>query len=282
MIEELDKALRELLIRELPIKNGEVDISFDQPSREWSARIGGRPTLNVFLYDARENRKLRQTRPVWEAAPNPDGTVTQRRRPVRMDLHYMITAWATEAEDEHRLLASTLMALFRQPHLPEDLLPASLSDQPVPIPLEVAQSDELQNPADVWNVLDNEIRAAIALTVTLALNPYQPITGPLVRTRELRFGQSGEPATERLDEATAVETYWTVGGVIRSGGQPLATGHVSLVDQGREVPLQEDGRFAIGHLRAGEYALAVSRDGGEPHRFRITVPAPDYDLDLGA
>jgi len=282
MIEDLDKALRELLIRELPIKNGEIDISFEQPSREWSARVGGRPTLNLFLYDARENRKLRQTRPAWEAVPHPDGTVTQRRRPVRMDLHYMITAWAAEAEDEHRLLAGTLMALFRQPHLPEDLLPESLSDQPVPIPLEVAQSDELQNPADVWNVLDNEIRAAIALTVTLALNPSQPITGPLVRTRELRFGQSGAPATRRLDEGTAVETYWTVGGVIRSGEQPLSTGRVSLVDQGREVPLQEDGRFSIGHLRAGEYTLAVSRDGDAPHRFTITVPAPDYDLDLGA
>ena len=281
MIEDLDDVLRQLLIRELPILNGEVDISFDQPSREWSARVGGRPTLNLFLYDARENRKLRQTRPVWETVPNPDGTVTQRRRPVRMDLHYMITAWATEAEDEHRLLASTLMALFRQPHLPQDLLPESLSDQPVPIPLEVAQSDELQNPADVWNVLDNEIRAAIALTVTLALNPYQPITGPLVRTRELRFGQSGTPLTGRLDEGTTAETYWTVGGVIRSGGRPLSAGQLSLVEQGREVPLQEDGRFSIGHLRAGEYTLSVAQDGGEPHLFQIAVPAPDYDLDLG-
>ena len=282
MIDDLDQVLRQLLIRELPIKNGEVDISFDQPSREWSAGVGGRPTLNLFLYDARENTKLRQTRPIWETVPNPDGTVTQRRRPVRMDLHYMITAWATEAEDEHRLLAGTLMALFRQPHLPEDLLPESLSDQPVPIPLEVAQTDELQNPADVWNVLDNEIRAAIALTVTLALNPYQPVTSPLVRARELRFGQSGTPATERLDEGSEAETYWTVGGVVRSGGEPLSAGQLSLVDQGREVPLQEDGRFTIGHLRAGEYTLSVSRDGGEPHLFQIAVPAPDYDLDLGA
>jgi hypothetical protein len=261
MIEDLDKALRDLLIRELPIKDGEIDISFDQPSHEWSARIGGRPTLNVFLYDARENRKLRQTRPVWETVPNPDGTVTQRRRPVRMDLHYMITAWAAE---------------------PEDLLPESLRDQPVPIPLEVAQSDELQNPADVWNVLDNEMRAAVALTVTLALNPYQPITGPLVRTRELRFGQAGEPPTQRLDEGGAEETYWTVGGVIQNNGQPLSGGRALLVEQGREVSLQEDGRFAIGRLRAGEYTLAVSVDGSEPRQLKIAVPAPDYDLDLGA
>ena len=127
-----------------------------------------------------------------------------------------------------------------------------------------------------------EPRGCAVHNTRLNLNPYQPITGPLVRTRELRFGQSGTPATGRLDEGSEAETYWTVGGVVRSGGEPLSAGQLSLVDQGREVPLQEDGRFTIGHLRAGEYTLSVSRDGGEPHLFQIAVPAPDYDLDLGA
>lgn len=35
MIKELDEVLRQFLIKELPIKNGEVEISFDQPKREW-------------------------------------------------------------------------------------------------------------------------------------------------------------------------------------------------------------------------------------------------------
>ena len=59
MIEDLDEALRKLLIREIPIRNGEVDVEFDQPSREWSAKIS-RPTLDLFLWDVRENQKLRQ------------------------------------------------------------------------------------------------------------------------------------------------------------------------------------------------------------------------------
>ena len=64
MIDDLDQVLRQLLIRELPIKNREVDVDFDQPTREWSGRLS-RPTLNLFLYDLRENNKLRQTRPAW-------------------------------------------------------------------------------------------------------------------------------------------------------------------------------------------------------------------------
>ncbi len=33
MIEELDEALRQLLMREMPIRNGEIDVQFHQPKR---------------------------------------------------------------------------------------------------------------------------------------------------------------------------------------------------------------------------------------------------------
>ena len=99
MFHDLDEVLRQLLIREIPIKNGEVDIKFDQTSREWSARLS-RPTLSLFLHNIRENVKLRASQQ-WTVERNPDGTATQRRTPARVALHYMITAWANEPDDEH-------------------------------------------------------------------------------------------------------------------------------------------------------------------------------------
>jgi hypothetical protein len=280
MIDDLDEVLRQFLIRDLPIKNGEVDIKFDQPKREWSARVS-RPTLNLFLYDIRENQKLRQTQPTWEMVRNDDGTVTKRRKPARVDLHYMITAWAAEAEDEHRLLSRTLMALFRYPHLPEELLPESFQGQPVPVPIMVAQYDELRTPTDVWNVLDNEMRPALACIVTLAIDPYLPIVTPLVRTRELRIGPSRVPLLQELDQRTGPDLFWTIGGTLRSK-QPLDLEGVclTLVERGLEVPLQPEGRFAIGHLEAGEYTLEISGTGEPPRRYSITVPAADYDLEV--
>ena len=148
MIDDFDETLRRLLIRELPIKKNEVDVKFDQPSREWSAKLS-RPTLNVFLYDMRENVKLRPPTPQWVSTPIEDGKVSMRLRAVRMDLFYAVTAWAREPEDEHRLLSRTVMALLRTPFMPEDLLMEGLQDQPVPIPLEVAQNTSLQNPSDL-------------------------------------------------------------------------------------------------------------------------------------
>jgi hypothetical protein len=66
MIADLDETIRQLLIAELPIKNGEIDVSFDQPKREWSARLS-KPAVNFFLYDMRENATLRQHQ--WERMP---------------------------------------------------------------------------------------------------------------------------------------------------------------------------------------------------------------------
>lgn len=290
MIDDLDEALRKLLIREMPIRNGEVDVKFDQPKREWSARVS-RPTVNLFLYDARENQKLRQAQPLWDIFQNPDGTVTRQRKPVRLDLHYMLTAWAAEPEDEHRLLGRALMALFRCSSLPEDLVPESLGRQPAPISFLVAQYDELRNATDIWNVLDNEMRPGIALVVTLALDPYAPIVAPLVRGRELRFGPSRRPWRQILDQENDPECSWTVGGTLRSKG-PLDSRPVRLVlvEKGLDVRLVPEGpggpegswraRFAIGSLRAGDYTLEVAVEGRETLRYPITVPSPDYDLEI--
>jgi len=278
MIEDLDEALRQLIIRELPIKNGEVDVKFEQPKRDWSARLS-RPTLNLFLYDVRENVKLRATREVWERVRTDGGAVTQRRRPVRVDLHYMITAWATDPQDEHRLLSRVLMVLFRCPELPVELLPKPLQEQPAPISMMTGQEGELQNPADLWSALDNEIRPAIPCVVTIALSPYLPIVGPLVRTREVRFGQSGQPRSEKLDEPEAAERWWTIGGRLHST-KPLENVRLTLVERGWDVPLQPEGRFAIGRLEAGDYTLEVAVDGRSIGRYPLSVPSPDYDLEV--
>jgi hypothetical protein len=191
----------------------------------------------------------------------------------------MITAWANDPDDEHNLLARALMALFRQPHLPKDLLPESLQDQPAQIPLEVAQKDTLTNPADVWNALDNEMRPSVPLIITLAVDPYKPFVTPLVRTRELRIGQSDQPATEKLVAETGPDVFWSIGGTLHTE-KAFDKIKLTLVERDLPISLQEEGRFTIGKLRAGEYTLEITANGGQPKRHKIKVPAPDYDLDV--
>lgn len=277
MIEDVDETLRKLLIREMPIKNGEIDITFDQPTREWSARLN-RPTLNIFMHNLQENVKLRH-KPGWMVT-HENGLATKTRAPMRLELQYMITAWANEAEDEHRLLARSMIALARFPTLPPDLLPTSLQDQPFAIPLEIAQPGDLQNAADIWSVMDNELRPAIPCNITISLNPYEPVTGPMVHTWELRFGQFARlpSLTQDLAEASAqTGPFWTIGGTLRSQ-KSLEEISLKLVEKGVNVPIQPEGRFVIGNLQAGDYTLEVAIKGGKPRKHKITVPAPDYDI----
>jgi hypothetical protein len=294
MMDDLDEVLRQLLIRELPIKNSEVEIAFDQPKREWSSRLS-RPTLNLFVYDLHENNKLRASKQ-WKVEYSRDGTAIQQRQPIRLDVHYMTTAWAADPGDEHRLLGRALIVFLRLPSLPEDLLPESLQNQPRPIPIEVAQPDALRNAPDIWSVLDNEMRPAIAFTVTLSIDPYVPVTEPLVHTRELRVGQAVMPAVpsplaaaeeepsspvlpQLLDEQAGRDEFWTIGGNLHSD-RPLEDLGLTLVERGLYVPILPGGRFTIGNLRSGQYTLEVSVEGEESRRHTITVPAPDYNLEV--
>lgn len=287
MIADLDETIRKLLQQELPIKNGEIEIKFDQPKREWSARLN-RPTVNLFLYDLRENPVLRQHG--WEQiAGNGNGRGDNqlahlKRTPLRVDCFYMLTTWASDPEDEHRLLSSTLLALFRFPVLPADRLMGSLKKQPFEVPARLANHDRLTNPAEVWSSLDNEMRPSISYIITLALDPWAEITAPLVRTFTMRSGQAiGIPELPSLQTDTVLERV-DLGGTVQSAksGDPLSGIQVAIKGTGLFTTTDTSGRFRLGSLPPGEYILIAWPEEGRPLEKAITLPGDGraYDLQL--
>jgi hypothetical protein len=280
MINDIDTALADLLKQEMPIKNNEVDLEFFQPKREWAARLN-RPTLNLFLYELHENIELR--RRDWQQTANSTHQQTKRPMPHRVDLHYMITAWASEPEDEHSVLTRALLVLLRTPEMPAAVLPESLKDQPYPISLRVAEPDALRNAADIWGVLDNEIRPAITCVITLALNPYTEITGPLIRERKLSMGIAEEIANQplpgRLWPESVLPPMYAVGGTVKTEAK-FADVLLLVVETGQRVALSPQYRYQIGNLRAEEYTVHVLVSGKLVLLVKITVPSPSYDIEL--
>lgn len=283
MIADLDETLSQLLKDELPIKNGEIEITFEQPRRENSARWM-KPTINLFLYDLRENNILRQ--PQWERLPGRNGGQAQQKRtPLRVDCYYMLTTWAADPQDEHRLLTRAVMALSRFPTLPEDLLVGSLRNPPYDIQARLASHDKLTNPAEVWSALDNELRPSISYILTLALDPWQVVSGPIVHTRTLSTGQIA-PATRspRLQPETRRELV-SIGGQARRKNKPdesLAGLEIVVKGTGTLARADETGRFSLGGLAPGDYTLVAWLPDGKPKEFEIRVPAPKglYDIEL--
>jgi hypothetical protein len=178
VIHEVDEALRRLLAeRGVPAGGGEL--AFEAPTREWSARLNG-PTVDVFLYDVREDRDRRHSGLTEEL--DADGVVTGWRAPPRwFHLSYLVTAWTTRPTDEHRLLAQALAALTRTDTLAEQWLTGSLAEQGLLIPVETAgPAQEGRSASDVWSALGGELKPAIDLRVTAPLAADPAPAGPPV------------------------------------------------------------------------------------------------------
>jgi hypothetical protein len=284
MIADLDETLRKLLVAEIPIKNGDVDVNFDQPKREWSARLA-RPAINLFLYDVRENNILRTHQ--WERIDNNgrriNDQVTAKRTPMRIDCSYILTTWAADPEDEHRLLTRAMLALFRFPTLPAKYLTGTVQKPPYEIKARLASHDKLTEPTDLWNVLDNEMHPSVSYVVTLALDPWTEITGPLVRTRTLRFG----PSTTLPDyPVLSTEAGWvdmvSIGGTVRSKAkdEPIPGIQVAIKGTGLFATTDAQGRYRLGSVPPGEYTIVVWKPDGKLQQKKVTIPIQDGNYDM--
>lgn len=284
MIADLDETIRQLMLSELPVKNGEIDISFDQPKREWSARLS-RPTINFFLYDVRENVTLRQHQ--WERLPNGNGGGIARlkRTPFRVDCTYMLTTWASEADDEHRLLSRSLMTLFRFPVIPDERLIGTLRNPPFEIQARLAAHDRLTNPAEIWSSLDNEVRPSISYIITLALDPWKEISGPIVRSLTLRTGQAASLPRhwELLPDSQPQERVFIAGAVRKKADNhpPVPGIQVAVKGTGLFDTTDEAGHYTLGSLPPGKYTLVAWPPEGKPIEKTVSIPFTGGDAKDG-
>lgn len=196
MIHDLDKTIETLLYEHGKLNKNEVDVSFDQPTGEWSASLS-RPTISCWLYDLRENRELRNRD--WEVMKSRDNNRAKMRlAPLRFDLTYLITAWTRKVEDEHRLLWRALGALSRFQSLDPEQTEGALKDQPYKMPVQVAQMTESSMTfSDIWSVLENQMRVGFNFCITVALDAERGFEAPLVLEAEVALGQSIDvPAKE--------------------------------------------------------------------------------------
>lgn len=285
MIADLDESIKKMLQSEIPIKNGEIDVRFEQPTREWSARLN-KPTINFFLYDVRENVALRQHQ--WEQLAlsgnggqnTPQNLAQLKRTPFRLDCHYMMTTWTTQgrSDDEHRLLTLCLLTLFRHPTLPQIYCQGQMQQQPFDIPCRTTSHDKLTNPAEIWSALDNEMRPSISYLVTIALDPWQARTEEIVRQLTLRLGVTPSGQTEALTELAGEKVY--IGGQVVAEEKPQSGIQVALKGTGFVATTDDNGRYRLGSLSAGDYTLIVWPEQGKPRERSITVPGGTFDIEL--
>lgn len=208
---EVDEAIRRVL-RGGVLPDGTGDVAFEAPTRDWAARRNA-PTLNAYLYDIREDVARRERGTIAER--DAGGVVVRRRQPPRwFRLSYLVTAWTTRPEDEHRLLSAALGCLLSHEILPAAALPDALRGLEVSIPLTVAvPPPESRSIADIWSALGGELKPSldVVVTVPFPVSPSYEVAPPVTegavtvvrgidgvpgdsRPRMLRSAPSASPA----------------------------------------------------------------------------------------
>jgi hypothetical protein len=276
MFAEIDETIRQLLVQRGLLNSGEVDIAFQMPTRQWAASIS-RPTINLYLFDIRENTELKNPNP-WVVRRGPNNNAIKSRAEVRMELTYKVTAFANTVEDEHRLLARALVTFLQNPLLPQDVLHDSLSGEE--IPTTVASNGPAQGLADYWGAMSNDVRPSLDYRITTRIDLSQEIEVGLALTSQLITRQVEGQADAGPMEASS----FRIGGSIHRRGEPeaaISAARLTLVERGLDISTDSLGRFVFSGVPAGTYTVRVlAPDIDEEVFATFQVPANNYDIEI--
>jgi hypothetical protein len=164
VIHEVDSALAALIEREATGTRG-VDVVFDAPTKEWAGRRNA-PTVDVYLYDIREDLRRRE-RGLLNEYDQAHHIAARHLPPRYFKLSYLVTAWTQRPEDEHRLLSSLLACFLRHESLPAELVTGSLAELGMPVAVSIAlPPPEDRSFADVWSALGGELKPSLDVVIS--------------------------------------------------------------------------------------------------------------------
>lgn len=283
MINQLDEMLVHLLSSRLnpgqpPV---DVDVLVRPPDDTWRAFVSasGRPAVNVFLAEVREDRDQRST----AAMRNPDP------EPFRVDCQYLISAWVPSTDPsvgtptvvEDWLLGECLRILADEAPINATRIytPASPPVDPILVDndlrTEIAPPEGYGNLGDFWTGLGqgNIWHPAVQLIVTLPLVRSTRPSGPPVTTLHTTYA----PGSDRLVH---------LGGSLRDGtGSAVSAAWVQLEDVTSRGAVQatrtdQAGRFRLYDVAEGDYLIRATTERGPDLVVPVAVPSPTGRYDL--
>ena len=164
MIAQVDDALHEIVTGEA-LSGSDLDVVFDAPTKDWAARRNA-PTVNLYLYDIREDLRRRPSGMLEERDADSGLVVMRRPAPRFFKLSYLVTAWTQRPEDEHRLLDSLLRAFLKYDALPSHLVKGALAEPGEHVKVTIGlPPPEDRAFADVWSALGGELKPSLDLVV---------------------------------------------------------------------------------------------------------------------
>ncbi|MDV3002746.1 MAG: hypothetical protein N5P05_004401 (plasmid) [Chroococcopsis gigantea SAG 12.99] len=189
MIDDLTRTLKALLER----SPAETQITLGRPTESFKPE---RSSINLFLYDIRENLELRSNDTI---RVQKNGNYELTYAPKRINCSYLVTAWPvgkTGEEiflEEQRLLGRVLQTLSQYSQVPENLLQGTLKGQDgesehPPVAITVSHPDSLKTLGEFWTAVGGQLRPSLSVTLIFTLREVkEPVTATIATSLELRF-----------------------------------------------------------------------------------------------
>jgi hypothetical protein len=267
MIDDLSRTLRAVLTDqndEAKAARGELapelaaaQVVFDHPSEKFNPQ---QTTVDLFLYDIRENTDLRSNEQVFERK---NGLVITHQPPMRVDCSYLVTAWPVGGIDlalqEQRLLSQVLWVFAQLSKIPKNFLQGTLREQTPPLPLTTALVDPQKNLSEFWTALGSQLRPSLTITATFSMTLIKPETDKPVITEEFTIGQRTASDGKEIIKSTG-EDIVRIGieGVVKDAKRiPVPGATVALPQLGLSVQTDGEGRYKFALREAGTYKLTA-------------------------
>lgn len=283
MINVLDHLIRKLLIDKVDDLTDDLQVRFEAPGPDWTAYLSdqssaGNPLLGVNCYpvELRENATLRSNEMLESERA---GVLVREPAPMRIDVHYLVTAWDSAAMSEtiepglaeQKLLYDVLATLVLATPLNATRIwapatvPNSVPDaiQNVDLPTRVVPPEGYAKLAEFWGSMGPTIRwrPAVYLIVTLPVLLDSDIVGEPVTTEQVGYA---------LDDWPVAETHFSIGVEVGKGAAmaPIAGAWVRLeTPAGTRVQVARtdaDGHLVFADVPEGSYVLRARAGGLNP------------------
>jgi hypothetical protein len=163
-IRNVDEGLERLIRARLPLPEDVGDVSFEAPTKNWSAQLS-RLTVDLFLFHV--DRSTQPSRAPQQRV-GADGRPMRRGPQPMIELGYLVSAWAGSPRDEHQLLGDLVSLLAGVPVLPAEHAGGLDSS----VQLALGSGDGLLRAREVWQGVGADLKAAVMLTATVAADTW--------------------------------------------------------------------------------------------------------------
>jgi hypothetical protein len=249
-----------------------AEIVFDRPLDPFTPAS---TTVDVFLYDLRENLELRLNEPTTSRVGN---QIATHPAALRLACSYLVTAWPVGGTDlpfqEQKLLTQVLRVLSHYPIIPQSFLQGTLVGQDPPLPMVTLHPDALKNLAEFWSSLGSKLKPSLSATVTISVPVFSDVSDYIVTTHSTNY-MPGFGAPQ--------ETLIQFGGrVIDNNLKPLSGALVDVLDMGLRATTNDNGQFNFVNVTAGAHNVRALATGFKAQTQSVTVPdlPDDYVIQL--